>query len=111
MSQQWEYCVVVTASYSVPQKPGNAGQRRLYGGVTFCQAEGDMNKEIVRKEIPDEGREVPFEPEEVMRVVARLGMAGWELVNVNMHQASTGSTNWLFFKRPVEAGRTIDDAF
>ncbi len=39
----------------------------------------------------------------------RLGAAGWELVSVSQGSDTLNSTE-LYFKRPVEPGRAIDDA-
>lgn len=40
--------------------------------------------------------------------IAHLGIAGWELVGVTVYD---GGPPALYFKRPIEAGRAIDDAF
>jgi hypothetical protein len=39
-----------------------------------------------------------------------LGVAGWELVSVGQVNGTVVSSE-LYFKRPVESGRAIDDAF
>jgi hypothetical protein len=41
------------------------------------------------------------------RIIATLGNAGWELVGIPAGPFIAG----LYFKRPVQPGRTIDDAF
>jgi len=38
--------------------------------------------------------------------IARLGAAGWELVGVTSSEIGTG----LYYKRPIDSGRAIDDA-
>jgi hypothetical protein len=108
MSQQWEYCILTTSFYTVPVEPPVS---RVYAGVTFCQPSSDITKEIVRKEIPVEARETLIEPRELTQVVARLGMAGWELLSVHIHRDNHGTNNMLFFKRLIEPGRAIDDTF
>ncbi|HEU5349523.1 MAG TPA: hypothetical protein VFU63_13010 [Ktedonobacterales bacterium] len=108
MSQQWEYCILTTGLYTVPLDPPIS---KVYAGVTFCQTSSDITKEIVRKELPAEAREVVIEPRELTQAIARLGSAGWEMLSVHINRTNTGSSNMVFFKRPVEPGRAIDDAF
>ncbi len=42
--------------------------------------------------------------------MARLGTAGWELVGITVFADSRGGGTNLYFKRPIQAGRAIDDA-
>jgi len=42
-------------------------------------------------------------------VMVRLGVSDWELVGVAAYAYSTTYTK-LYFKRPIQAGRAIDDA-
>ncbi len=43
--------------------------------------------------------------------MAGLGNTGWELVGVTSVATSTGGATTLYFKRPVEPRRRIDDDF
>jgi hypothetical protein len=115
MSQQWEYFILTTSFHTVPLDPPVS---MVYAGVTFCQTPNNITKHVEQKEIPavrkdptTEAIEVVIEPRELTQVVARLGMAGWEMLNTHLHRDNLGTINILFFKRPVEPGRAIDDGF
>ena len=114
MNQQWEYCILTTGFYKVPLDPPIS---RIYAGVTFCQPTSNINKVVEQKEVPLEGQETSaemkealIEPRELTQIVARLGIAGWEVVSVHINRFDHGTNNMIFFKRPVELGRAIDDA-
>lgn len=115
MGQQWEYCILSTGFYTVPLEHPVS---RVYAGVTFCQAAGDIHKVVEQKETPlereeqsGEMKEALIEPRALTQIVARLGMAGWEMVSVHIKSHEHGTQNMVFFKRLVEPGRAIDDAF
>jgi hypothetical protein len=115
MSQQWEYCILGTSFYTIPLEHPVS---KVYAGVTFCQTPSNIMKHVVQKEFPAEPKdptteaiEVPIEPRELTQIVARLGMAGWEMLSVHIHRDKGGTNNMVFFKRPVEPGRAIDSGF
>lgn len=115
MSQQWEYCILTTGFYSIPFDPPVS---RVYAGVTFCQATENIHKVVEQKETPlerdetsAEMKEALIDPRVLTQIVARLGMAGWEMLSVHIKSHKHGTQNMLYFKRLVEPGRAIDDAF
>ncbi len=81
MGQQWEYCKISSSS----------GSTVLF----YC------------------GRSEWLKPRSIAfyEALERLGTAGWELVDVSqMGDDATVSATELYFKRPIEPGRAIDDA-
>ena len=115
MSQQWEYCILATSFHTIPLDPPVS---KFYAGVTFCQTPSNITKHLVQKELPAESKgptteaiEVLIEPRELTQIVARLGMAGWEMLSTHIHRDNQGTQNMLFFKRTIEPGRAIDSGF
>jgi hypothetical protein len=99
MSQQWEYCELYPRTEYVPgpllsSEPDTGYYKGTGRGVVFW-----VPADMIQKDAPD--TEMP---------VGRLGAAGWELVSVETKPAVAGGYRY-FFKRPVEPGRRIDDAF
>jgi hypothetical protein len=78
VAQQWEHCEVQTVDFTW------VAHFYALGG---CIHHADTEKTF----------------SSASEFIARLGAAGWELVNVD--------TGHLYFKRPVKPGRRIDDAF
>jgi hypothetical protein len=83
MSQQWEVCQLIHAD----DKDGSS--------LSLVYSEPDT---VIRE----------YEAEQQHRVIRVLGLGGWELVTVNSWYLG-GSTVMYYFKRPVEAGRRIDE--
>jgi hypothetical protein len=81
MSQQWEYCRCYWGGSSE--------------GLTYFGGSGEIERRGAT----------------VVDALPRLGVAGWELVGVAAYSGQFGVGTTLYFKRPIEPGRAIDDGF
>ena len=102
-SVQWEFCTLELLSRTAIRR-----NRRGYNcNLVFCRADGGRTHYTMAKE-QDRIRVNPF-----LRTMAALGVAGWELVSVQHGCTDSQGLNWdvgvAYFKRPVLAGRAIDE--
>jgi hypothetical protein len=106
---QWEYCELSVTGSSVPW-----GQKdHAYRGTLFFCGPEQQHRTVV---IGDLKKPVPINP--FRSITAQLGERGWELVSVQhgMYEDGPGGTSQLlrfdnrvaYFKRPVRAGRAVD---
>jgi hypothetical protein len=86
MSQQWEYCVLTSRTDMYPE--------RTNMNPNFFGSSGQITYDSV----------------EWGKAISQLGVAGWERTGIAFPVVSSASMARLYFKRPIEPGRAIDDA-
>ena len=110
---QWEYCILEWLRFNpeVAQRVDEAGKKEnvlALCGVRFCE-NGAVRQHVLGTITTPQAMQ---ETQLFAEGMGRLGGFGWELVQIQEKEdgwdVSTATS--AFFKRPVQEGRSIDDA-
>ena len=110
---QWEYCILEWLRFNpeLAQRVDAAGKKEnvlALCGVRFCE-NGAVRQHVLGTLTTSQAMQ---DPQLFAEGMGRLGAFGWELVQIQEKEdgCDVSTVTSAFFKRPVQDGRSIDDA-